>query len=94
MNTFQAQIMVTEDACQKYACACKIVTATKPARPIEKSTASGQRAGSGDRGQGGRSVAAAPAGEDVPALRHRVIGPDLGWELLELLPRDWTAQST
>jgi transposase len=35
-----AQMMVIEDACQKYACACSIRTATKPAQPIEKSTAS------------------------------------------------------
>lgn len=35
-----AQMRVIEDACQKYACACKIVTAGKPAQPIEKSTAS------------------------------------------------------
>ena len=35
-----AQMMVIEDACQKYACTCKVVTAGKPAQPIEKSTAS------------------------------------------------------
>jgi transposase len=35
-----AQMTVIEDACQKYACPCKIVTANKPAQPIEKSTAS------------------------------------------------------
>jgi transposase len=35
-----AQMLVIEDACQKYACACKIRTASKPAQPIEKSTAS------------------------------------------------------
>jgi transposase len=35
-----AQMLVIEDACQKYACACKIRTATKPAQPIEKSVAS------------------------------------------------------
>lgn len=35
-----AQMAVIEDACQKYACACKIVTAAKPLQPIEKSTAS------------------------------------------------------
>ena len=35
-----AQMTVIEDACQKYACACKIVTAGKPAQPIEKGTAS------------------------------------------------------
>ena len=35
-----AQMLVIEDACQKYACTCRIVTAGKPAQPIEKSTAS------------------------------------------------------
>ena len=35
-----AQMLVIEEACQKYACACSIRTATKPLQPIEKSTAS------------------------------------------------------
>jgi transposase len=35
-----AQLLVIEDACQKYACACTVKTATKPAQPIEKGTAS------------------------------------------------------
>jgi len=34
-----AQMLVIEDACQKYACACTVKTANKPAQPIEKSTA-------------------------------------------------------
>lgn len=34
-----AQLLVVEDACQKYACSCTVKTASKPARPIEKSTA-------------------------------------------------------
>ena len=34
-----AQMLVIEDACQKYACACTVKTAGKPAQPIEKSTA-------------------------------------------------------
>jgi transposase len=34
-----AQLLVIEDACQKYACACTVKTATKPVQPIEKSTA-------------------------------------------------------
>jgi transposase len=34
-----AQLLVIEDACQKYACACTVKTANKPAQPIEKSTA-------------------------------------------------------
>jgi transposase len=34
-----AQMTVIEDACFSYACACTVKTATKPAQPIEKSTA-------------------------------------------------------
>ena len=34
-----AQLTVIEDICKKYACACTVKTATKPAQPIEKSTA-------------------------------------------------------
>ena len=35
-----AQMKVIEDACFTYACACTVKTASKPAQPIEKSTAS------------------------------------------------------
>jgi transposase len=35
-----AEMLVIEDACQKYACSCTVRTATKPPQPIEKSTAS------------------------------------------------------
>lgn len=35
-----AHLLVIEDACQKYACACTITVAAKPAQPIAKSTAS------------------------------------------------------
>jgi transposase len=34
-----AQLLVIEDACQKYACTCTVKTAVKPVQPIEKSTA-------------------------------------------------------
>jgi transposase len=34
-----AQLLVIEDACLKYACACTVKTAMKPPQPIEKSTA-------------------------------------------------------
>ena len=34
-----AQMLIIEDACQKYACECTVRTAFKPAQPIEKSTA-------------------------------------------------------
>src|ERR1035438_5059400 len=31
-----AQLLVIEDVCKKYACACTVKTATKPPQPIEK----------------------------------------------------------
>jgi len=34
-----AQMLVIEDVCKKYACACSVKTASKPSQPIEKSTA-------------------------------------------------------
>jgi transposase len=34
-----AQMLVIEDVCKKYACACTIKTASKPSQPIEKSSA-------------------------------------------------------
>ena len=34
-----AQMLVIEDVCKKYACACTVRTATKPPQPIEKSAA-------------------------------------------------------
>jgi transposase len=34
-----AQVIVIEDVCKKYACACTVKTALKPSQPIEKSTA-------------------------------------------------------
>lgn len=34
-----AQMMVIEDVCKTYACSCTVKTASKPAQPIEKSTA-------------------------------------------------------
>ena len=34
-----AQMLVIEDVCKKYACACTVKTAGKPPQPIEKSTA-------------------------------------------------------
>ena len=34
-----AKLIVIEDVCKKYACACTVKTAGKPSQPIEKSTA-------------------------------------------------------
>src|ERR1700722_5006275 len=34
-----AQMLLIEDVCKKYACACSVKTAIKPPQPIEKSTA-------------------------------------------------------
>src|ERR1019366_3273025 len=36
-----AQLLVIEDICKKYACACMVKTAGKPPQPIEKSAAGG-----------------------------------------------------
>src|SRR6202790_1628688 len=38
-----AQVTVIEDVCKKYACACTVKTATKPAQPLEKSTGGATR---------------------------------------------------
>jgi hypothetical protein len=35
-----AQLIVIEDVCKKYSCACTVKTAGKPSQPIEKSIAS------------------------------------------------------
>jgi transposase len=66
-----AQMKVIEDACFTYACACTVRTASKPPQPIEKSTAGCIASCAGDREQAGRSLASAPAGQDVSAARHR-----------------------
>jgi hypothetical protein len=54
-----AQMLVMEDACQKYACSCTVKTATKPA----------QRAGACDCEQGGGPPSGSPASKNNAAFR-------------------------
>jgi hypothetical protein len=56
-----AQLTVIENVCKKYACDCTVKTATKPPQPNRKEHGRSKFAGAGDRGQDGRSRAAASA---------------------------------
>lgn len=71
------QMLVIEDACQKYACACKIRTATKPAQPIEKSTASASVLAQVIVSKVCRPFTGAPASENLSPLWSGVVGSDL-----------------
>ena len=71
-----AQLLVVEDVCKKYACACTVKTATKPSQPIEKSNGWSECAGAGDRGEDSGPSAVEPAGEDLRAARSRDLAED------------------
>lgn len=79
-----AQMKVIEDACLKYACACRVKTAEKPAQPIEKSTA-------------GASVLAqvivGKLADHLPLHRQAKMFRRHGVELSEQTMCDWMRQS-
>jgi transposase len=79
-----AQMMVMEDACQKYACACKIVTASKPAQPIEKSTASASVLA---------QVIVSKVADHLPLHRQAKMFRRLGIELSDQTLCGWLRQS-
>jgi transposase len=79
-----AQMLVIEDACQKYACACKIVTATKPAQPIEKSTASASVLA---------QVIVSKVADHLPLHRQAKMFRRLGVELSDQTLCGWLRQS-
>jgi transposase len=79
-----AQMLVIEDACQKYACACKIRTATKPARPIEKSTASASVLA---------QVIVSKLADHLPVHRQAKILRRLGLDLSDQTLCGWLRQS-
>ena len=60
-----AQLLVIEDVCKKYACACTVKTAGKPPQPIEKSVAGASLLAQVDRQQNSRSPARASPGENL-----------------------------
>jgi transposase len=66
-----ASMKVIQDVCLKYACDCTLRTATKPPQPIEKGTAGASLLAQVIVAKMGRPPAAAPAGKDVRAARHR-----------------------
>jgi transposase len=79
-----AQMLVLEDACQKYACACKIVTALKPAQPIEKSTASASVLA---------QVIVSKVADHLPVHRQAKMFRRLGIELTDQTLCGWLRQS-
>jgi transposase len=79
-----AQMLVIEDACQKYACACKIQTATKPAQPIEKSTASASVLA---------HVIVSKVADHLPVHRQAKIFRRFGLELSDQTLCGWLRQS-
>jgi len=79
-----AQMKVIEDACFTYACACTVKTATKPAQPIEKSTASASVLA---------QVIVAKLADHLPLHRQAKMFRRHGIEIAEQTMCDWMAQS-
>jgi len=79
-----AHMMVIEDVCQKYACACKILTASKPAQPIEKSTASASLLA---------QVIVSKVADHLPLHRQGKMFRRLGVELSDQTLCGWLRQS-
>jgi transposase len=79
-----AQLLVVEDACQKYACACTIKTATKPAQPIEKSTAGASLLA---------HVIVSKVADHLPLHRQAKMMRRFGIELSEQTMGGWMRQS-
>jgi len=78
-----AQMKVIEDACLKYACACTVKTAAKPAQPIEKSTASASLLA---------QVIVAKLADHLPLHRQAKMFRRHGIEIPEQTMGDWMRQ--
>jgi transposase len=78
-----ARMMVIEDVCKKYACACTVKTATKPAQPIEKSTASASLL---------TQVVVAKYADHLPLHRQAKMFRRFGVELSDQTMCGWMAQ--
>jgi transposase len=79
-----AQMKVIEDACFTYACACTVKTATKPAQPIQKSTAGASLLA---------QVIVAKYADHLPLHRQAKMFARHGVELSEQTMCGWMAQS-
>ena len=78
-----AQLTVVEDVCKKYACACTVKTATKPAQPIEKSTAGASLLG---------EVIVSKTADHVPLNRQEKIFKRHGVEISRKTMGGWMGQ--
>lgn len=79
-----AQFIVIEDVCKKYACACTIRTATKPAQPIAKSSAGASLLA---------QVVVGKIADHVPLHRQGKIFARLGVEIADQTMGGWLRQS-
>ena len=79
-----AQGIVVEDVCKKYACQCSVKTASKPAQPIEKSTAGPSLLA---------QVIVAKTADQVPLNRQEKIFERHGVEISRKTMGGWMGQS-
>lgn len=83
-NTYPAQLLVIEDACQKYACTCAVKTAGKPVQPIEKSTAGASLLA---------HVIVSKVADHLPIHRQVKMMRRFGTEIADQTMCDWMRQS-
>jgi transposase len=79
-----AQMLVIEDVCKTYACACTVKTATKPPQPIEKSTAGASLLA---------QVIVSKVADHVPVHRQAKILRRFGVEIADQTMCGWMRQS-
>jgi transposase len=78
-----AQLIVIEDVCKKYSCACTVKTAGKPSQPIEKSTAGASLL---------TQVIVAKYADHLPLYRQAKIFSRFGVELSDQTMGGWVRQ--
>lgn len=79
-----ATMLVIEDVCKKYACACSVKTAMKPPQPIEKSTAGASLLA---------QVIVSKVADHVPVHRQAKILKRFGVEIADQTMCGWMRQS-
>jgi len=79
-----AQLLVIEDVCKKYACACTVKTAGKPSQPIEKSVAGASLLA---------HVIASKIADHLPVRRQGKIFSRFGVEIPDQIMCGWMRQS-
>lgn len=79
-----AELLVIEDVCKKYACACSVKTATKPPQPIEKSTAGASLLA---------QVIVSKVADHLPVHRQAKILKRFGVEIADQTMCGWMRQS-